>query len=64
MRVANQVAFESKDGKQYRVVTMQGEIIERSGLMSGGGAPKKGLMGNNFKEEASQEQLQKMQRDI
>ena len=46
------------------MVTIEGTIIEQSGLMSGGGAPKKGLMGNLQKEEASQEQLNQLQIQI
>jgi chromosome segregation ATPase len=32
--------------EKNRVVTLKGEIVELSGVMSGGGKPKSGGMGN------------------
>jgi structural maintenance of chromosome 4 len=45
---ANVAAFgPGKSGKaQHRVVTLNGEIIDTSGTMSGGGKPRKGGMGS------------------
>jgi structural maintenance of chromosome 4 len=49
------IAFNSGQGKQYRVVTLKGELVEITGVMSGGGKPKSGLMGNKIVEEYSDE---------
>ena len=54
LKLANKIAFEQPDGRKHRVVTLQGEIIEQSGLMSGGGKPKSGLMGDKIVEEYSE----------
>ncbi|KAM9317041.1 structural maintenance of chromosomes protein 4 [Gastrophryne carolinensis] len=57
---ATRVAFQ-KD-KRWRVVTLQGQIIEQSGTMTGGGGKvMKGRMGNALVVEVSEEQLQKME---
>ncbi|XP_075058170.1 structural maintenance of chromosomes protein 4 [Mixophyes fleayi] len=57
---ATKVAFQ-KD-KRWRVVTLQGQIIEQSGTMTGGGGKvMKGRMGNAIVVEISDEQLQKME---
>ena len=45
LEIANNVAFQSKE-LRYRVVTLNGELIETSGAMSGGGRPRQGLMSN------------------
>jgi structural maintenance of chromosome 4 len=37
--------------KRYRVVTKNGELIELSGTMSGGGKPKSGLMSAKIVDE-------------
>ena len=34
---------------RMRCVTLNGEVIETSGAMTGGGRPKQGLMGNRIK---------------
>ena len=40
---ANRIAY----GQQrYQVITLNGELIQTSGAMSGGGNPLKGKMGN------------------
>jgi structural maintenance of chromosome 4 len=39
-------------GQRYRVVTLQGDLIEASGTMSGGGKPRSGRMG--FTEEGGE----------
>ncbi|XP_044147987.1 structural maintenance of chromosomes protein 4 [Bufo gargarizans] len=57
---ATRVAFQ-KD-KRWRVVTLQGQIIEQSGTMTGGGGKvMKGRMGNSVVAEFSEEQVQKME---
>ncbi|XP_056663362.1 structural maintenance of chromosomes protein 4 [Monodelphis domestica] len=57
---ATRVAFQ-KD-KRWRVVTLQGQIIEQSGTMTGGGSkPMKGRMGSSFVVEVSEEEVAKME---
>ncbi|KAM4693734.1 structural maintenance of chromosomes protein 4 [Discoglossus pictus] len=57
---ATRVAFQ-KD-KRWRVVTLQGQIIEQSGTMTGGGGKvMKGRMGSSVMIEISDDQLQKME---
>jgi len=40
---------------KYRVVTLRGELIEKSGTMSGGGKPRTGGMSSKLVEEFSEE---------
>ena len=40
--IANRIAYGQP---RYRCVTLGGELIEKSGVMSGGGRPKYGGMG-------------------
>ncbi|KAG8445230.1 hypothetical protein GDO86_010130 [Hymenochirus boettgeri] len=57
---ATRVAFQ-KD-KRWRVVTLQGQIIEQSGTMTGGGGRvMKGRMGSSVMVEISDDQLQIME---
>ncbi|CAH2247418.1 structural maintenance of chromosomes 4 isoform X1 [Pelobates cultripes] len=57
---ATRVAFQKN--KRWRVVTLQGQIIEQSGTMTGGGGRvMKGRMGSSVMVEISDEQLQKME---
>uniref|UniRef100_A0A8B9LET7 Structural maintenance of chromosomes protein n=1 Tax=Astyanax mexicanus TaxID=7994 RepID=A0A8B9LET7_ASTMX len=57
---ATRVAFQ-KD-KRWRVVTLQGQIIEQSGTMTGGGGRvMKGRMGSSIGTEVTQEQLDRME---
>ncbi|XP_056612785.1 structural maintenance of chromosomes protein 4 [Triplophysa dalaica] len=57
---ATRVAFQ-KD-KRWRVVTLQGQIIEQAGTMTGGGGRvMKGRMGSSVCPDISQEQLDKME---
>uniref|UniRef100_UPI00398F590E structural maintenance of chromosomes protein 4 n=1 Tax=Pristiophorus japonicus TaxID=55135 RepID=UPI00398F590E len=57
---ATRVAFQ-KD-KRWRVVTMQGQIIERSGTMTGGGGKvMKGRMGSSLVVETTLEEMDKME---
>lgn len=60
LKVANEVGYGSF---RHRVVTINGELIEPTGSISGGGVPKKGLMSNkrsNINDEISAEQLQEL----
>ncbi|KAM8952320.1 structural maintenance of chromosomes protein 4 [Pelodytes ibericus] len=57
---ATRVAFQKN--KRWRVVSLQGQIIEQSGTMTGGGGKVvKGRMGSSVMVEISDEQLQKME---
>ncbi|XP_044535971.1 structural maintenance of chromosomes protein 4-like [Gracilinanus agilis] len=57
---ATRVAFQ-KD-KRWRVVTLQGQIIEQSGTMTGGGSkPMKGRIGSSLVVEVSEEELAMME---
>ncbi|XP_053315519.1 structural maintenance of chromosomes protein 4 [Spea bombifrons] len=57
---ATRVAFQKN--KRWRVVTLQGQIIEQSGTMTGGGGKvMKGRMGSSVMVEISDAQLQKME---
>lgn len=57
---ATRLAFQ-KD-KRWRVVTLQGQIIEQSGTMTGGGGRvMKGRMGSSLAQEVSQEELDTME---
>jgi structural maintenance of chromosome 4 len=42
---------------RHRVVTLKGDLIEKSGTMSGGGKPKTGGMSSKLVEEYSEEQI-------
>ena len=54
IKEATSIAF--NQGNSYRVVTLKGELIEVSGIMSGGGnKPKQGLMGTKIVEEFSED---------
>uniref|UniRef100_A0A4X2LC49 Structural maintenance of chromosomes protein 4 n=1 Tax=Vombatus ursinus TaxID=29139 RepID=A0A4X2LC49_VOMUR len=57
---ATRVAFQ-KD-KRWRVVTLQGQIIEQSGTMTGGGSKQmKGRMGSSVVIEVSEEEVSQME---
>uniref|UniRef100_A0A4W4FLZ1 Structural maintenance of chromosomes protein n=1 Tax=Electrophorus electricus TaxID=8005 RepID=A0A4W4FLZ1_ELEEL len=57
---ATRVAFQ-KD-KRWRVVTLQGQIIEQAGTMTGGGGRvMKGRMGSSIGTEVTQEQVLQLQ---
>ena len=58
------IAFNSGGGKNFRVVTLKGELVEMTGVMSGGGKPRSGLMGNKIIEEFSEESLKQLQTKI
>jgi chromosome segregation ATPase len=57
IKIGTHVAFNSVPNKTFRVVTLNGEIVEASGVMSGGGKPKSGLMSNKIVEEYSEDQI-------
>lgn len=60
---ATRVAFQKN--KRWRVVTMQGQIIEQAGTMTGGGGRvMKGRMGSSVCADVNQEQLDKMESDL
>ena len=52
---------------RYRVVTLDGIIIESSGAMKGGGRPKRGLMSSNivmnYYKEYNQQELDKLEKE-
>jgi chromosome segregation ATPase len=41
----------------HRVVTLRGELIEKSGAMSGGGKPKSGGMRNDIVHDYSYDKI-------
>ena len=49
---------------RHRVVTLGGELIEKSGTMSGGGKPRKGGMGNTIVHEYSEEQIKECEYQV
>lgn len=64
---ANRIAFGGK--KRWRVVTLDGKLIDSSGTMSGGGTRvSKGLMGSSIvgggDEEYSEERIAKFEKDV
>lgn len=60
---ATRVAFQ-KD-KRWRVVTLQGQIIEQSGTMTGGGGKvMKGRMGSSVILETSEDQVNEMESEL
>ncbi|EHK98132.1 putative Structural maintenance of chromosomes protein 4 [Glarea lozoyensis 74030] len=58
---ANRIAY---GAKRWRVVTLDGQLIDKSGTMSGGGnTVKKGLMSSKLVAEVSKEQVTKLEVD-
>jgi structural maintenance of chromosome 4 len=58
---ANRIAY---GAKRWRVVTLDGQLIDKSGTMSGGGnTVKKGLMSSNLVADTSKEQVSKLEVD-
>ncbi|PFH63266.1 hypothetical protein XA68_15900 [Ophiocordyceps unilateralis] len=58
---ANRIAY---GAKRWRVVTLQGELIDKSGTMSGGGSTvKKGLMSSKLVADTSKEDVAKFEDD-
>jgi structural maintenance of chromosome 4 len=58
---ANRIAY---GAKRWRVVTLDGQLIDKSGTMSGGGnTVKKGLMSSKLVPDTSKEQVAKLEVD-
>ncbi|KAJ3555701.1 hypothetical protein NPX13_g10301 [Xylaria arbuscula] len=58
---ANRIAY---GAKRWRVVTLDGELIDKSGTMSGGGKiVKRGLMSSRLVAETTQEEVDKLESD-
>lgn len=58
---ANRIAY---GAKRWRVVTLDGELIDKSGTMSGGGSTvKKGLMSSKLVADTSKDQVAKLEVD-
>ena len=60
---ARQVAY---GAKRFRVVTLDGQLVETSGTMSGGGRPSRGKMGQQSAQvdKISPKEFEKMERSI
>jgi structural maintenance of chromosome 4 len=59
---ATRIAFSA--GRRWRVVTLDGKLIETSGTMSGGGRPQKGLMSGRLKEQVSPQELKESEQQV
>ncbi|KAL7990957.1 hypothetical protein Chor_014387 [Crotalus horridus] len=60
---ATRVAFGK--GNRWRVITLQGQLIEQSGTMTGGGGKvMKGRMGSSVIVETSEEEVQEMESQL
>jgi structural maintenance of chromosome 4 len=58
---ANRIAY---GAKRWRVVTLDGELIDKSGTMSGGGSTvKKGLMSSKLVAQTNKDQVAKLEVD-
>ncbi|KAF7562523.1 hypothetical protein G7046_g1595 [Stylonectria norvegica] len=58
---ANRIAY---GARRWRVVTLAGELIDKSGTMSGGGSTvKKGLMSSKLVDDISNEQVAQLEGD-
>lgn len=58
---ANRIAY---GAKRWRVVTLDGELIDKSGAMSGGGSTaRRGLMSSKLVAETTKEQVAKLEDD-
>ncbi|KAF6834897.1 nuclear condensin complex subunit smc4 [Colletotrichum musicola] len=58
---ANRIAY---GARRWRVVTLAGELIDKSGTMSGGGnTVKKGLMSSKLASDTTKEQVAKLEED-
>ena len=64
IKIGTHVAFNSVPGKTFRVVTLTGDIVESSGVMSGGGKARTGAMSNKLVEEYSEEQVRAIVQQI
>jgi structural maintenance of chromosome 4 len=62
LQQANRIAY---GAKRWRVVTLDGELIDKSGTMSGGGTTvKKGLMSSKISSGTSREAVTKLENDL
>ncbi|XP_071608868.1 structural maintenance of chromosomes protein 4 isoform X1 [Heliangelus exortis] len=60
---ATRIAFQAD--KRWRVVTLEGQIIEQSGTMTGGGGKvMKGRMGSSVRMDVSEEEVSKMESQL
>jgi structural maintenance of chromosome 4 len=50
INTANDIAF---SGQRHRVVTLNGELFEKTGVISGGGKPKRGLMASKKRKSSA-----------
>ncbi|KAK1251829.1 hypothetical protein MKX07_007308 [Trichoderma sp. CBMAI-0711] len=58
---ANRIAY---GARRWRVVTLDGELIDKSGTMSGGGSTvKRGLMSSKLVADTTKEQVAKLEED-
>ncbi|PTB77676.1 RecF/RecN/SMC protein [Trichoderma longibrachiatum ATCC 18648] len=58
---ANRIAY---GARRWRVVTLDGELIDKSGTMSGGGSTvKRGLMSSKLVSDTTKEQVAKLEED-
>lgn len=61
---ATRIAFEGKSTR-HRVVSLQGQLIDTSGTMSGGGnKPMRGGMSSVIAEEVSPAEIEAMEADL
>lgn len=49
---------------RYRIVTLNGEMIEVSGAMSGGGKPKSGGMSQSIETDVSKDEIKNLEQEI
>ncbi|KAI9143818.1 SMCs flexible hinge [Paraphysoderma sedebokerense] len=60
---ANRLAYGSGSSR-WRVVTLDGQLIDKSGTMSGGGTKvTKGLMGSNFVDDVNEQEFAKCEHE-
>eukprot|EP00668_Euglena_longa_P000887 GGOE01001072.1.p1 GENE.GGOE01001072.1~~GGOE01001072.1.p1 ORF type:complete len:1276 (-),score=488.69 GGOE01001072.1:250-4077(-) len=62
MEHATRIAFSGN--KRWRVVTLDGKLIETSGTMSGGGAPQKGLMSGKLRDEVDPQEVKRLEAEV
>ncbi|KAJ7381328.1 Structural maintenance of chromosomes protein 4 [Desmophyllum pertusum] len=63
LKQATNIAFQGS--KRWRVVTLQGELIDQSGTMSGGGNKVvKGRMGSSIMSDVNPDQLEAMEKTL
>ena len=62
IREGSNIAFNSSE--KHRVVTLKGELIELTGIMSGGGRPRKGLMSSKIVQEFTDDQISSLEHKL